>query len=125
MEQKPVININAKMFRPTEAVAPEIVFAVEQQPNAEHLAWQEVIDKKISEAKIQKTKIRLEDLIEDHLLQLPNQESQEHIKFICNNTGKSNLKQKMEELKSLIQGPSAELNLNWFLHYILTKRIST
>ena len=72
MEPKPVININAKMFRPTETVAPEIVFAVEQQPNAEHLAWQEVIDKKISEAKIQKTKIRLEDLIEDHLLQLPN-----------------------------------------------------
>ena len=70
-----MININAKMFRPTETVTPEVVFPVEQQPNAEHLAWQEVIDKKISEAKVQKAKIRLEDLIEDHLLQLPNQES--------------------------------------------------
>ena len=80
-------------------------------------------------------------------------ESQEQIKFICNNTGKGNFKQKLEDLKLFVVPKSppsgngkkveektekpeesnsgnnkvkeeAEQNLAWFIHYILTKRIS-
>jgi hypothetical protein len=40
--------------------------------NKEHLAWQEHIDKRIAEAKAAKSKLRLEDLIEDPLMQLPS-----------------------------------------------------
>lgn len=46
--------------------------------------------------------MRLEDLIEDPMLQLPSQDAQEQIKFICNNTGKSNFKQKTEDLRMQI-----------------------
>ena len=69
-------------------------------------------------------KVRLEDIVEDGNLPSPSAEVQENIKFICNNTGKNNFPQKLEELKALIaQNPQA--NLNWFLHYILTKRLSS
>lgn len=122
---KPIINVNASSFRPTELPPVEASFAAESASKKEYLVWQEHIDKRINDTKTQKSKLRLEDLIEDPLLQLPSQDSQEQIKFICNNTGKSNFKQKTEDLKQQIQGPQADVCLTWFLHYILTKRIST
>jgi len=73
----------------------------------------------------------------------------DQIKLKCNNTGKNNFKQNLEAIKDLVitkaeeqrktaiaNGTQAEpkegeerpeqkdINLNWFLNYILTKRIS-
>jgi len=47
-------------------------------------------------------KIRLEDILEDTNMTTPTPEIQESIKFICNNTGKNNFTQKLEELKTSI-----------------------
>ena len=80
------------------------------------------------EAKIQKAisennKMRIEDLLDDPSMPGPNETIQEQIKFICNNTGKNNFAQKLEDLKQLI-GFNI-INLNWLIHYILTKRIQS
>jgi len=68
-------------------------------------------------------KIKLEDLIEDNNLPGPNPDQQEQIKFICNNTGKNNFNQKLEELKALVN-TNPQVNLTWVIHFILTRRIS-
>lgn len=47
-------------------------------------------------------KVRLEEVIEDPNISLPKEDIQEQIKFICNNTGKNNFTQKLEELKTAI-----------------------
>lgn len=94
-------------------------------PNAELASWQAlqaVLDQKINDAKHNKTKVRFEDMIEDNQQDLPTQDDQETIKFICNNTGKNNFEPKLEDLKQVVR-PS-EVNLKWFINYILTKRIS-
>ena len=83
---------------------------------------QTVIDQKMQEAKNNKTRLKFEDLIEDNTQELPTQDAQETIKFICNNTGKLNFEPKMEDLKQVVK-PS-EVNLKWFINLILTKRIS-
>ena len=64
----------------------------------------------------------MEDLLDSPALVGPSIEIQEKIKFICNNTGKNNLNQKLEELKGYI-GTADHSNLNWFINFVLTKRI--
>ena len=85
---------------------------------------QQQLDSKIQKAIQENFKVRLEDLIEDSSMPGPPPEAQEQIKFICNNTGKNNFATKLEELKALINNQNSSLNLNWFIQYILTKRIS-
>ena len=114
--------------------------------NPQHIAWQKVIDTRIEDAKQNKQqRLRFEDLIEDKALTQPSQDAIDSIKLKCNNTGKNNFKQKLEELKELVtvkpqsassrnksandeqteeQKAEANTNLNWFINYILTKRIS-
>lgn len=89
---------------------------------ASWLALQTQIDQKIQDAKHNKTRLRFEDLIEENPQELPTQTDYENIKFICNNTGKNNFEPKLEDLKQVVR-PS-EVNLKWFIDYILTKRIS-
>ena len=73
----------------------------------------------------------------------------DQIKLKCNNTGKNNFKQNLEAIKDLVitkadeqrkaaiaagtqtepeegsdRPEQKDINLNWFLNYILTKRIS-
>ena len=119
-------------------------------PNPEHIAWQKMIDLKIDEAKVNKQhRLRFEDLIEDLTLEQPSQNVIDQIKLKCNNTGKNNFKQNLEAIKELVitkaeeQSKAAiangtqnepeegeqlpeqkDINLTWFINYILTKRIS-
>lgn len=44
--------------------------------------------------------------------------------MICNNIGKMNFAQKLEEIKTLI-AKDQTLNLMWLSHYILIRRISS
>ena len=65
---------------------------------------------------------------------------EDQIRIICNNTGKTNFKQKMEDLKKFVikrqpkmgedgkeiideKSAKADDHLRWFIHYILTKRL--
>ena len=137
------INIKAKSFRPSDNVVAAPVPLI----NPQHVAWQKAIDQKIEDAKQNKQqRLRFEDLIEDNTLAQPSQEAIDSIKLKCNNTGKNNFKQKLEELKELVtikalsssarnnvrkeeeqteeQKAEITINLNWFINYILTKRIS-
>lgn len=81
------------------------------------------MEQKINKALADGNKLRLEDLIDDTNMPGPNETVQEQIKFICNNTGKNNFAMKLEDLKQFIGGNM--INLNWLIHYILTKRIQT
>lgn len=56
--------------------------------NEQHVDWQKQIDLRVQDAIANKQKLLLEDLVKDPYLELPAQEAQEQIKFICNNTGK-------------------------------------
>ena len=117
-------------------------------PNPQHMEWQKIIDVKIQEAKVNKQhRLRFEDLIEDLTLEQPPQNVIDQIKLKCNNTGKNNFKQNLESIKELVINKAEELrtkhqteeekeaegevkkdakdvNLTWFINYILTKRIS-
>lgn len=116
------MNNPAQMLVPTAAPA-------NTQMSEQMLIWQKQIDSKLEKALSESVKIRLEDLLEDLSLPTPSDNCQEQIKFICNNTGKSNFKAKLEELKEQVLNKCAKdedpfCNLNWFIHYLLTKRIS-
>ena len=94
------MNIKTKSFRPSDNIlsSPQV-----PQINPQHIAWQKIIDQKIEDAKHNKQqRLRFEDLIEDKALQQPSQEAIDSIKLKCNNTGKNNFKQKLEELKELV-----------------------
>ena len=87
-------------------------------------------------------------MIEDLTLEQPSQNVIDQIKLKCNNTGKNNFKQNLEAIKELVITKAEEqrnakeavegvpdpipegrkeqkdINLTWFVNYILTKRIS-
>lgn len=92
--------------------------------NQQNYKLQSTIEEKLQRAISENVKVKLEDIIEDSLMAGPSQETQEDFKFICNNTGKNNFAQKLEQLKGHInQNPA--VNLNWFIHFILTKRLGS
>lgn len=62
-------------------------------------------------------------MIEDPLLKQISSDDQKAIRFICNNTGTSTFDKELEKAQKLLQGPNAEANLNWFLHYFLVQRL--
>jgi hypothetical protein len=68
--------------------------------------------------------VRIEDIIEDPTLLPPNADMQESMKHITNTTGKNNFHAKLVELKEFI-GPNNMLNLQIFIHYILSKRVAS
>lgn len=147
------INIKAKSFKPSDGQMgfPAHSLFQQQIQNPIFLDWQKIIDQKITDAKANKQqRLRFEDLIEDSSLEQPPQNVIDQIKLKCNNTGKNNFKQNLEAIRDLVlkkpdaakdepaaseeaapgdaaeEKPKAqsEVNLLWFINYILTKRIS-
>ena len=68
--------------------------------------------------------MKLEDVIEESNMPGPQSELQEKMKLICNNTGKGNFNPQLEQLRALINR-DPYVNLNWFIHFILTKRLGS
>ena len=79
-------------------------------------------------------------MIEDNSIKVDNEDVEDSLRIICNNTGKSNFIQKVEDLKKYVipKSPTvgvdgteiidekslkAEDNLRWFIQYILAKRL--
>jgi CCR4-NOT transcription complex subunit 1 len=79
-------------------------------------------------------------LIEDNSIKVDNEDVEDSLRIICNNTGKSNFIQKVEDLKKYVipkpptvgvdgteiideKSLKAEDNLRWFIQYILAKRL--
>ena len=140
------INAEARSFMPSNTFTS--VFFKQAPLSALQLQWQKGVDQKIEDAKANKQKpLRFEDLIEDSTLAQPTQKVIDQIKLKCNNTGRNNFKQNLEFIKELVlynkdkkidlsKMNEEELkeqevlkkekatNLNWFINYILTKRIS-
>lgn len=104
------------------------------------LEYRQQIKDKIQIAINNNTKIRLEDLLDDTTIKLDNEYVEDQMRIICNNTGKSNFKEKVEDLKKFVvqkapqvdkdgneiidkKSANAKDNLKWFIHYILTKRL--
>jgi hypothetical protein len=68
-------------------------------------------------------KVKFDDIIEDSNLPGPAHDQQEELRSICNTTGKTNFAKKIEELKIILnQNPG--VNLKWFIHFLLIKRIN-
>ena len=102
--------------------------------------YRQTITSKISAAISKGSKLRLEDLIEDNSIKVDNEDVEDSLRIICNNTGKTNFKQKVEDLKKYVipkpptvgidgteiideKSFKAEDNLRWFIQYILAKRL--
>lgn len=102
----------------------------------------QTIKDKIQEATSNNLKLRLDDLLEDSSIKIDDEYIEDQIRIICNNTGKSNFKQKIEDLKKYVvqkvqvqetgvevsvdkKSQNAHENLKWFIQYILTKRLGT
>lgn len=93
------------------------------------------IKDKILEATNNSTKLRLDDLLEDVSIKIEDEFIEDQIRIICNNTGKGNFKQKIEDLKKYVVSKQndnedkksvlAHENLKWFIQYILIKRLGT
>jgi len=112
---------------------------VHQSQIKELLEYREVIDTKFKSAIAQGLKVRLDDLLEDTTINVGDEYVEDQIRIICNNTGKGNFKQKIEDLKKYVvkkvvkagdeakegdeKTDNAEENLRWFIQYILTKRL--
>lgn len=113
---------------------------VTQNQIQELLEYQKVIDEKIKNAKDQGTKARLDELLDDETIKVENEYVEDQIRIICNNTGRGNFKQKIEDLKKFVikkapkigedgkeiideKSAKADDHLRWFIHYILTKRL--
>jgi hypothetical protein len=96
---------------------------------------------KIRNAKDTGGKVRLEELLDDSSIKVESEYIEDQIRIICNNTGRGNFERKMEDLKKfVIKNPAqydeegkevadetsakADDHLRWFIHYILTKRLS-
>ena len=120
---RPNINVNAITFNPQDAVPFTEPLVRQYVQSAEAKTWQENIDRLISEARAKKSEIRFEDVIEDPLLKQISSDDQKAIRFICNNTGTSTFDKELEKAQKLLQGPNAEANLHWFLHYFLVQRL--
>ena len=104
------------------------------------LAYRNFLNEKVKQAIEGVSKLRLDDLLEDTSINVNNEYVEDQMRIICNNTGKSNFKQKIEELKKFVikkakqvdadgkeiideKSQNAEENLKWFIQYILTKRL--
>lgn len=88
-------------------------------------------------AKEANARVRLDDLIDDETIRADS-DTVEDIRIICNNTGKANLRQKIDELKKFVVASKltdklsnderherAQGNLRWLLQYILSKRLGS
>lgn len=64
--------------------------------------------------------MRLEDIIEDS--NMPGSSLVEELRLLCNQTGKNNFAQKLEELKVIINR-NPEVNLPYMISYFITKRL--
>ena len=73
--------------------------------------------------------------MEDSTIQVQDEWVEDQLRIICNNTGKGNFKQKVEDLKKHVLPPSnsegqedkatqAQAHLRWFIQYLLTRRIN-
>lgn len=140
-EQPQQININSKEFMPSKQQ--DTIHSkkqVNQNQIADLLDFRQQIKDKIQTAINNNTKIRFEDLLDDTTIKLDSEYVEDQMRIICNNTGKSNFKDKVEDLKKfVVQKPpqidkdgnevidkksaNAKDNLKWFIHYILTKRL--
>ena len=65
---------------------------VHQSQIKELLEHRQTISEKISAAIERGGKIRLEDLLEDSSINVDNEDIEDQMRIICNNTGKSNFK---------------------------------
>jgi len=91
-----------------------------------------VITEKLRRAIEAGTKVRIEDLLEDSSIKVQDEYVEDQIRIICNNTGKSNFKQKVEDLKKFVvkkqpvkdehgvekideKSADAEAHLRWFI----------
>ena len=89
----------------------------------------------------QDSKLRFEELIEDASIVIEDEYVEGEIRKICNNTGRANFKQKVEDLKNFVikkpaskdesgkeadaeKPDNAEMHLKWLLQYILTKKLA-
>lgn len=54
----------------------------------------------------------------------PNPEHCEELKVTLNMTGKNNVNKNVEKIKAIISD-NVQVNMNWFIHFILTKRLSS
>ena len=136
------ININSKEFMPSrqtqEQIQPRSI--VHQHQIKDLLAYRNFLNEKVKLAIEGVSKLRLDDLLEDTSINVNNEYVEDQMRIICNNTGKSNFKQKIEELKKFVikkakqvdadgkeiideKSQNAEENLKWFIQYILTKRL--
>lgn len=137
------ISINSKEFMPSRATQDAFNQPrnqLSQSQIKELLDYHQAIAAKISNALKQESKLRFEELIEDASIVIEDEYVEGEIRKICNNTGRANFKQKVEDLKSfVIQKPApkddsgqeggaekpdnAEMHLKWLLQYILTKKL--
>lgn len=53
---------------------------------------------------------------------MPGSHLQEELRLLCNQTGKPNFQQKLEELKAIIN-KNPQVNLLYMIHFIITKRL--
>ncbi len=126
------MNPNVQHFKPTTpATSAKPTFYTQQEILQ---AYVRDISERIAKAKKDSAKLRLEDVLENYDIVKatdPNGDTQEKIKFICNNTGKDNFEAKMKELKVIMfkevdnKKKLVHANLQWFVHYILIRRIDT
>lgn len=79
-------------------------------------------------------------MLEDSTIKVEDEYVEDQIRIICNNTGKGNFKQKIEDLKKFVvrkqpefgkdgkeivdaNSNNAQDHLRWFIQYILIKRL--
>jgi hypothetical protein len=85
---------------PDQQLQPKLL--VHQRQFQQLLDFHEVITEKLRRAVENETKVRLEELLEDSSIQIQDEYVEDQIRIICNNTGKSNFKQKVEDLKKFV-----------------------
>jgi hypothetical protein len=97
------ININSKEFMPSKT---QDSIQDKKQINpiqiAQLLELKQGIKEKFQTAIDNSSKLRLDDLMEDNTINLDDEFVEDQIRIICNNTGKSNFKQKIEDLKKFV-----------------------
>jgi len=75
---------------------------VHQHQIKDLLAYRNFLNEKVKQAIEGVSKLRLDDLLEDTSINVNNEYVEDQMRIICNNTGKSNFKQKIEELKKFV-----------------------
>jgi hypothetical protein len=97
------ININSKEFMPNrQQETIQQKKQINQAQISQLLQMKQTIKDKIQEATNNTSKLRLDDLLEDSLIKIDDEYIEDQIRIICNNTGKSNFKQKIEDLKKYV-----------------------